>query len=119
MQARAGGPVLGQAGIVRPNWELGKVELTYWVRSDALGQGFAAEAAWRLTRMAFEDLRAERVEAQIAVDNAPSRAVPERLGFPLEGVLRRAWRQAGAWQDLAIYALTRPDWEAREAKAEG
>ena len=51
-----------------------------------------------------------RVEIQAAVNNHRSRAIPERLGFREEGVLREAERIGDRWNDLAVYAILAPEW---------
>ncbi|WP_157057779.1 GNAT family N-acetyltransferase [Calditerricola satsumensis] len=52
-----------------------------------------------------------------AVTNFRSRAVPERLGFRLEGVLRGVERFAdGSYRDHAVYAMLAEEWRERRAK---
>ena len=47
---------------------------------------------------------------EAAVDNARSRALPERLGFVQEGTLRGAGRVGQRTMDHAIYAVVAADW---------
>ena len=55
----------------------------------------------------FERLHAARVEIRTDVDNSRSWKIPERLGFALEGVLRRDTRTPdGELRDTKVYALT-------------
>jgi ribosomal-protein-serine acetyltransferase len=68
------------------------------------------EAVRALVDHAFGPWRLERVEIAAAVDNARSRAIPERLGFREEGVRRRAERVGDRWLDHAVYAMLASDW---------
>lgn len=113
MIERQTGRLLGGAGLHRVDWEAGRFEIGYWLRRSAWGHGYASEAVGHLTRFVFERLSANRVELHIEVANMRSRALAERLGFTLEGVLRAHSRLGGTLRDLAVYAMIRPEYEAR------
>lgn len=84
-------------------------ELGYWLREDCQGRGLMTRAARSLAEYAFETLHLHRLVIRARVDNRPSRAVAERLGFRLEGILRGAERRAGGFVDVALYARLRSD----------
>lgn len=84
------GRLLGGCGLHRMDWDLRRFEIGYWVRSTAQGQGYVSEMVQLLGRLAFEQLRARRLEIRCDARNARSRAVAERNGFTLEAVLRHA-----------------------------
>ncbi|WP_139697682.1 GNAT family N-acetyltransferase, partial [Aeromonas salmonicida] len=67
-------------------------------------------ACQALIHHAFDELGMEKVEIRAAVDNTASRAVCERLGFTLEGVLRRAEKLPHGIVDHACYGLLRSEW---------
>jgi ribosomal-protein-serine acetyltransferase len=46
----------------------------------------------------------------VAPDNARSRAIPARLGFTEEGLLREAERTSTGYHDLLVYGLLEQDW---------
>ena|SRR5215469_10126970 len=75
------------------------------------GNGYGAEAVELLTTWLFEAGKAERVQAGTEVGNTAARAVLERLGFQLEGVMRgyRAMSD-GTRSDGAMYAVLKPEW---------
>ena len=104
---RGSGGFLGGSGLHRINWALRNFEIGYWIRASAEGRGYVTEAVQLLTRLAFEDLQANRVEIRMEPENARSRKVAERLGFVLEGTLRRVapWPD-GQLRDRHIFALT-------------
>lgn len=84
------GRLLGGCGLHRMDWDLRRFEIGYWVRSTAQGQGYVSEMVQLLGRLAFEQLRARRLEIRCDARNARSRAVAERNGFTLEAELRHA-----------------------------
>jgi ribosomal-protein-serine acetyltransferase len=45
-----------------------------------------------------------RLTIECAVDNLPSRAIPERLGFKHEATLRDDLFSDGRFHDVAVYA---------------
>jgi RimJ/RimL family protein N-acetyltransferase len=99
------GRLLGGSGLHRIDWAVRKFEIGYWIRPDAAGQGHVGEAVGLLTALAFDRLGARRVEIRCDSDNLKSRAVAERCGFELEGVLRRdALGVDGKPRDTAVYA---------------
>lgn len=77
------------------------------------GQGIATEAATSLVDAAFDELHLHRVWAQLDPRNTASWRLCERLGMRREALLREESWFKGAWGDLAIYGLLRPEWDAR------
>jgi RimJ/RimL family protein N-acetyltransferase len=65
------------------------LEIGYWIRASRAGEGLGTEATAALTRVALEHCQAERVEIKVDPENAPSLAIPKKLGFVEEGTLRR------------------------------
>lgn len=99
------GRLLGGTGLHRIDWTVRKFEIGYWLRPEAAGQGHASEAVRLLSTLAFERLAARRVEIRCDALNVKSRAVAERCGFVLEGVLRHdALGVDGAPRDTAVYS---------------
>jgi RimJ/RimL family protein N-acetyltransferase len=64
-----------------PFAEADHVELGYWLRADATGRGWATEATRAALDVALALPRITRVEIRCDPRNAPSAAVPARLGF--------------------------------------
>ncbi|MGM9484213.1 GNAT family N-acetyltransferase [Roseateles sp. NT4] len=82
------GRMLGGTGLHRIDWSVRRFEIGYWIRPEAAGQGHVGESVRLLTALAFDTLAANRVEIRMDPRNLKSRAVAERCGFELEGVLR-------------------------------
>ena len=70
------------------------------------------EAVRALVDQALGPWRLRRVEIRAAVENHRSRAIPERLGFHQEGVLRQAERIGDRYVDHVVYAMDATAWSA-------
>ena len=89
-------------------------EIGYFVREDAIGNGYATELTAVLTRVAFELCDAQRVDVKIVPENERSIRVPERLGYTLEGRLRRRLEpedEDGRLRDFFLYTMVREELE--------
>ena len=90
MFAPDGRGVLGEVGLYPrattgrvPYSDADRVELGYWLRSDATGQGLITEASRALLAVAATLPHLSHVEIRCDARNAPSAAIPKRLGFTL------------------------------------
>ena len=100
---------LGSTGLHRCNWEYRIFMIGYWLKTSAAGKGYMTEAVNALTRYAFDVLNATRIEITCNVTNLKSSAIPERLFFPKEGLLKNHDRFAShqiVCRDEFIYART-------------
>jgi len=80
---------LGAVGLFRIDWKIRNFEIGYWLRSSAEGHGYMTETVIAITRFVFEALEGNRLELRCDSQNTRSAAVATRLGFELEGKLRR------------------------------
>lgn len=113
VRERAAGALIGIVGLKCVDAAVARWAAAYWLHPGAAGRGLAREAVLRVTRFAFEELRANRVELVIHVENVRSRALASALGFELEGVLRGTLHQPNADDDIAdaaIYSMLRDEW---------
>ncbi len=113
---RKTGRCLGGSGLHRIDWTVPAFEIGYWLRTSAWGQGYITETVQTLCRFAFETLGANRVEIRCDPRNTRSAAVPIRLGFVQEALLRNDVRDgAGELRDTLIFALTPSDYAQAKA----
>ncbi|SET01637.1 Protein N-acetyltransferase, RimJ/RimL family [Oceanobacillus limi] len=82
------GEYIASSGLHRIDWDIPKFEIGYWIDTRHSGKGYVTEAVEGIANFAFRELNAKRVEIQCDAKNVKSRAVPERLGFELEGILK-------------------------------
>jgi len=98
--------LVGSIGLHRIEWRIPKFEIGYWCRTTAQGKGYIGEAVSAMTRFAFADLAARRVEIRADNANVPSWKVAEVAGYELEGILRNVDRDemTDELRDLRVYA---------------
>jgi RimJ/RimL family protein N-acetyltransferase len=103
--ARESGELVGSCGL-HPRCGQGGLELGYWVHVEHVRRGYASEMAAALTRVGFELFRMDRLEIHCDPANEASRRVPEKLGYQLEGRLRRriSWPDGPA-RDKEVWTL--------------
>jgi RimJ/RimL family protein N-acetyltransferase len=95
--------VVGGSGLHTRHGE-GAFEIGYWIRESRAGEGLGTEATGALTRVAFELCGVDRVEIRTDPANERSRAIPRRLGFVEEAVLRRRLGYPET-RDVVIYSI--------------
>lgn len=86
--SKDGKEFIGSSGLHNPNWSIPKFEIGYWIDSRYTGNGYMTEAVNGISKFAFNELKAKRVEIRCDSLNEKSKAIPERLGFVLEGILK-------------------------------
>src|ERR1700761_3932470 len=105
-----GGEIVGGAGFHGVDRLNRSTTIGYWLVAEAQGQGLMTATVRALLDHLFGVRDMHRVVIEAVVDNARSRAIPERLGFTEEGVLREAKLLRGRYEDAALYALLAPEW---------
>jgi RimJ/RimL family protein N-acetyltransferase len=83
------GIFIGGSGLHRIDWKIPSFEIGYWMRTSFTGRGLIQESTNAITRFAFQQLGAKRVEIRCDSDNGKSISVIKKLGFELEGRLRK------------------------------
>jgi RimJ/RimL family protein N-acetyltransferase len=99
--------LLGGSGFHKRSNE-GSLEIGYWVSATAVGQGIATEATAVQTRVGFELCGLDRIDIQVEPENEPSLRIPKKLGFTLEGRLRRrldAHVEGGPRRDSMFFTM--------------
>jgi [ribosomal protein S5]-alanine N-acetyltransferase len=85
-----------------------------WLGQAYWGTGANAESKALVARLAFEELRMERLGAWADVRNPRSQHALERLGFVREGTLRAFHRHGDERRDVVAYSLLREEWQQSE-----
>jgi ribosomal-protein-serine acetyltransferase len=104
------GAVAGFVGFHGIDWNHRSTGLGYWLAANQQGRGTMTQAVRALTTHAFERWGLNRVEIRVAPGNSRSAAIPERLGFVKEGVLRQAERHGDEFKDNVVYSMLASEW---------
>jgi ribosomal-protein-serine acetyltransferase len=103
--------IVGVVGFHGIDWPNRSASIGYWLSEDEQGRGTMTDAVRALVEHAFTHWRLNRVEIRADIENLRSRAVPERLGFHQEGVLRQAYRVSDdRYSDDAVYSMLASEW---------
>jgi ribosomal-protein-serine acetyltransferase len=101
--------VIGLKGIDVVN---GKLELGYWLKEDAQGNGIISQTINYLEGLIFEEYKLNRIEIKCAEGNLKSIKIAESLGYVLEGVERESeFDGESEFRDLRVYSKLYSDLE--------
>ena len=110
------GRIVGTIGMLYLRPEPRRTEIGYWLAEPLQGKGIVTRGCRRFIDYLFDDVKLNRVEIRCATENHRSRAIPKRLGFKEEGVLRQMQVTDGGLVDHAVYGMLAGEWRAqREA----
>ncbi|MCU7846002.1 MAG: GNAT family N-acetyltransferase [Candidatus Thiodiazotropha sp. (ex Monitilora ramsayi)] len=87
-------------------------ELSFWLAVEAWGRGYMGEVVQAVVRYGFEGLGLNRLYAYHMLRNPASGRVLEKNGFQQEGLLRQRVRKWGQFEDVALWAILRQEWQA-------
>jgi len=107
---RVNGRMAGLIGFKDTDRANRKTEIGYWLSRDFLGRGIMSRSVSTLCDFAFRELDMNRIQIKCALANTPSRNIPQRLGFRLEGIERAGeLLTGGVFTDLAVYSRLKGD----------
>src|SRR5579862_7683358 len=108
--------IIGVAGFHGIDWGRRSTSIGYWLSAAEQGFGTMTATVAAMLDHAFGRWGLARVEIRAGVANRRSRAIPERLGFREEGVLRAAERIGTRVIDHVVYAMSARDWKRQTAR---
>lgn len=104
------GPALvGVCGLDRVDAVSRSANLGYWLRTSAVGRGYAAEAARAVARWGFNVHGLHRVEIVVVCGNERSERTAERAGATRECVARNRLTLRGVPFDATVFSLVPRD----------
>jgi [ribosomal protein S5]-alanine N-acetyltransferase len=80
------------------------------------GQGYGLEAALAGLKIGVKELKLNRLEAAINLDNKKSIKMVKAIGMKKEGIRKKFWYEDGKWVDHLIYVATPQDIGMKSSK---
>ena len=105
-----GEKLAGSVSAVSFNKDNKSCEVGYWLHKDLQGRGIMTRACQAFVDHLFKAKSLNRIEIKVAAKNLESQAIPMRLGFKREGVLREGLLIYAKYHDLVLFGLLRKEW---------
>jgi ribosomal-protein-serine acetyltransferase len=102
----------GNVGCHPISWANRNCSLGYWIDAAQQGKGVITRCCVAMLDYLFDEMRLHRVEIRCATGNTRSCAIPERLNFTREGLLRQSERVNDRWVDLVVWGMIEEQWRA-------
>lgn len=104
------GKLIGRIGLQYINLLDMNASIGYWLTKDAEGHGIITKCCRWLITYGFNTMLLHRIEIETAVENTRSMAIPKKLGFTQEGVLREVDYIGGRFLDVAVFSILKQEW---------
>jgi ribosomal-protein-serine acetyltransferase len=105
------GEIVGAVGCHPIDWLNRNCHLGYWIAPGHQGKGVITRSVAALLDHLFGEMELHRVTIQCGAGNVKSCAIPRRLGFVREGVLREAQWVNDRWVDLVVWSMLAQHWK--------
>ncbi|MGN5954041.1 GNAT family N-acetyltransferase [Sphingobacterium lactis] len=102
---------VGRIGLHHINWNNKNAAIGYWIDQDKNGKGIVINACKRLIKYGFEELNLNRIEIKAAVNNTKSQAIPQKLNFKEEGILRQAELVNDEYLDIKVFSMLKEEFQ--------
>ena len=97
--------LIGRIGIHKIDQQNRIGEIGYWLVETAQGKGVMTKACKLMLDLGFTDLKLNRIEIKCGVGNFKSAAIPKKLNFKNEGILKEAEFINDKFIDLYLFSL--------------
>jgi ribosomal-protein-serine acetyltransferase len=104
------GKVAGVVGFHRIDWLNRSTSIGYWLGEQYQGKGLITKSCSKALDYSFGRMGLNRIEIRCATENLKSRAIPKRLGFKEEGLIREAEWLYDHFVDHVVYGMLESEW---------
>lgn len=101
--------LIGRIGIYKIDNQNKIGEIGYWLAENAQGKGILTKSCKVLIDFCFSNLQLNRIEIKCATKNLKSSAIPTKLNFTHEGIIRQGEWLNDQFVDLNLYSILRQE----------
>jgi ribosomal-protein-serine acetyltransferase len=105
--------MIGRLGLYNIDLANKSASIGYWLDQQWLGKGIITRCCKTVIEVGFTRLQLNRIEIRAATENYKSQAIPERLGFKKEGIIRQGEFVNNQFVDLYVYSMLKEEWEGQ------
>jgi ribosomal-protein-serine acetyltransferase len=105
--------MIGRIGVYNIDMHNRHASIGYWLDQQWTGKGIITNVCKVVITWAFKNLALNRIEIRCGTENYKSQAIPERLGFKKEGIIRQGEFVNGQFIDLCVYAMLKEEWPVK------
>lgn len=102
--------IIGVIGLHSIDWYNKQTSIGYYLSEGYEGKGIMTKCVQTLLDYIFNYLKLHRVEIRCGIQNEKSRAIPKRLGFKEEGIIRDGEYLYNHYHDLVVYGILSHEW---------
>lgn len=105
--------MVGRIGLYNIDVFNKSASIGYWLSKEWEGKGIITRSCKAVLEEGFKRLKLNRIEIRAALQNYKSQAIPQRLGFKQEGIIRQGEFVNNQFVDLYVYSMLREEWESK------
>lgn len=111
--------MIGRLGLYNIDLINKSASIGYWLGKAYMGKGIITRCCQTVIDEGFAHLKLNRIEIRAATANVKSQAIPERLGFKKEGIIRQGEFVNNEFVDLYVFSLLRDEWQKAHNRLQG
>ncbi len=110
--------VIGAVEVFKINRFHSTGETGSWINKNYWRKGYVTEAKIALNDFAFNKIKLRRLDSPVFSDNEASNATQKKMGYVLEGTMRKAHKSKATSKthDINMYGLLKEDWKKKRVK---
>jgi len=110
------GELAGTISLHGIDWIHSQTSIGYYLAKKMEGKGIMHRAARTAIGLAFYHLGLNRIEIRCGRGNLKSQAIPLKLGFKPEGIIRDGEFLNGNFHDLFVYGMLAREWHSNQSE---